>query len=368
MTRPIFAPYTSPPAIRTGQAEAANAAYFESYATIFPASYNSVVAWNNEMLAKIGVKERMTAYTADPLDLRGDQSIVESDYLVRVVSSIATQMQSAVDSIMKLPGSPPTGPIITLYDEELPLSKTISGFFDKATYFFDYISKLYVSIDAYAYWVQTCGLFPIDIFMQLNPALESHAALDTPFNSGTGDFRVTVCFTAIEDSSNVHYVFSGGLDLIVSSVDGLFLEISASPTVKLCSGWFFDGKYHTVSITRVGGGVSTVIDGVPGAQFTPTTLVGCRVSHIGMNVNSSYYYAGIIANAGFEDLSVPGNSQTYKLGVISGNTETSQEGNHTITLNGIPESNRELFEFDGVKTWNNTSPLPQKLPATIEVA
>lgn len=100
------------------------------------------------------------------------------------------------------------------------------------------------------------------------------------------------------------------------------------------------------------------------AKITATTTK--NIKYLGTRFTMASFYNGILANPVATISSV---TTTNTLGLSTGNSEPSEEANNTITYVDIPDSDRESFQLSGDKTqWDNISPLPQELPAVIEIA
>jgi hypothetical protein len=132
--------------------------------------------------------------------------------------------------------------------------------------------------------------------------------------------------------TNGFYSFNAGFTV---EVDGLV--VTGSDTYPL------DGKLHKMKLS-----------------FLSSLSIGL----LGKRNAASNYYNGILANP---VATISGVTTTNTLGLATGNSEPSAEANNTITYVNIPDSNRELFQ-NAVTQWDNISPLPQELPAVIEIA
>jgi len=201
-------------------------------------------------------------------------------------------------------------------------------------------------------------------FIDLDPVLNSYYLLNTHVTFA-GDFEIEFEFTY---SLNTGAILGGGgagneLRFDPNNNRFRFIANGGFTNLVITSVNYNIGTLYKCTLRRVTGLVSLEINGE-----TPTTSNAqpFLITHVGQNGAGSIHFNGIIANPKLTDLVTPANNQTYALGQATGNTETSAEGGDTITYVNVPESNRELFEFDGVTTWDNISPEPQTLPATIE--
>ena len=191
-------------------------------------------------------------------------------------------------------------------------------------------------------------------FAQLDSVLMSHLVYANTLVFGAGDTfefeflaptATTVGNEYLTDSSSgtrawiyLHpdgtYQLSGGFTLEVDDV------------VKTTTSTYpVDGKLHKVKYTFTG--------------VMSINTVGCRFS-------LELFYNGIIANP---VATISGVTTSNTLGLATGNVEASVPTGpaNAITYVNIPDAQREKFK-NAVTQWDNISPLPQELPAVIEIA
>jgi hypothetical protein len=202
-------------------------------------------------------------------------------------------------------------------------------------------------------------------FVTLDPVLNSSYEMAQPITF-TGDFEIEVEFSTTstggentlcgEELYLKFRVANGSLQLLIG--DGTQWRINATSGV----GVFRDGKLHKAKLTKLGDVYKVFADGVEVISTSNTATVLPKVSFIGSARSNAYYFDGIIANAKFTDQSGASDVvTTFKLDQATANTESSVEGNNSVTYNNIPQSARDLYTLDG-NIWTDSA------GNTIEVA
>lgn len=214
------------------------------------------------------------------------------------------------------------------------------------------------------------GALPIEVrtLIEFDSVLNGHCVLNTPITFA-GDFEAEIELSTtnavnqilIGDRHDTTYYFSFDTISLNAFIAGNKYSVAWTTQAP------HDGKLHKVGYCLIGNQLSFFFDDALLDTKTVIPYVGVNNFLIGTSNSLNTYFGGIIANAKLTDLTNPANNQTYKLDQATGNVEASQEGNHTLTYVNIPESNRELFESSDIG-WDNISPMPQELPAQIEVA
>ena len=190
-------------------------------------------------------------------------------------------------------------------------------------------------------------------FVTLDPVLNSKYEITNPLTF-TGDFEIesdiaTSSLTGhmIVSTSNVtqDYIF------VRSSTGEVGLSIfgvGITGTIVVT-----DGKLHTIKITKVGTTLSLFVDGVADGTTT-TTGASAQIGLIGGWSANSLFYKGIIANVKLTDKSGASDVvTTFKLDQATANTESSVEGDNSLTYNNIPQSGRELYTLEDAAWVNN---------------
>ena len=128
-----------------------------------------------------------------------------------------------------------------------------------------------------------------------------------------------------------------------------------------------DGKIHDFGLIRSGSDVDILLDGAVVASATSSD--DFTFNSIGSQkggTTSIPFWDNIISDSRIVDQGTP---TTFRLDEATSNTENSVEGNNSLTYVNIPTSIREQFQLSSDATqWDNISPAPQELPATIEIA
>jgi hypothetical protein len=199
---------------------------------------------------------------------------------------------------------------------------------------------------------------------------------------GTGG-AITRHFAQLDDVLMSHYVYAN--TLVFASGDTFEFEFLA-PTSTVSANQYLtdsdanldraffllspDGTYSFPT------GFTMTVDGVAIDTNSVYTQDGKlhkvvmsfeavrRIGFLGVRYDGTGFYNGIITNP---VATISGVTTTNTLGLATGNSEPSAEASNTITYVNIPDSNRELFQ-NAVTQWDNISPLPQELPAVIEIA
>ena len=189
-------------------------------------------------------------------------------------------------------------------------------------------------------------------FVTLDRVLNSHYEMTAPITF-TGDFEIEFEFSNAT-SQNFQMLTSGtsNTEYLALLSSGL-LELRLPDFVIYTTTVVNDGKLHLIKVTRVGTTVNIIVDGALEGTQTQDTNIEIS-SYIGKWYNGSYPFDGIIANAKFTDKSGASDVvTTFKLDQATANTESSVEGNNSLTYNNIPQSGRELYTLEDAAWVNN---------------
>lgn len=190
-------------------------------------------------------------------------------------------------------------------------------------------------------------------FLPMDPVLNSYGTLDTAFTP-SGDFEVEALVST--SSSSALNILSGTLQ----ANDSIILNTNTSGQVRflayaglslqtsITSTSINDGKLHLIKATYTGTTAELFIDGV--SQGTQTwALDGNQdIVNVGFRPGLGRYFDGYIADVKLTDLSTSSNSRIFPLAIGSGTTENSTINTGSITINNIPDADRELFIFEEV--------------------
>jgi hypothetical protein len=178
----------------------------------------------------------------------------------------------------------------------------------------------------------------------------------------TGDFIHS--FEFIYDGIGIQTVLSdtaGSLERLYLAGTGV--ELTGQVFVSALTGLDVN-KLHRGTLVRTGSSIELFINDAPKGTMSRSSPVVFNAIAGNHNLTDRFF-DGILANI---DL---GNGNAWKLDLATGNTEQAANGNNLLTYVGIPNSNRELFEFNAATDpdqWENISPSVQVLPAIIQVA
>tara|TARA_R110000823_G_scaffold95441_1_gene208274 strand:+ start:53 stop:721 length:669 start_codon:yes stop_codon:yes gene_type:complete len=194
-------------------------------------------------------------------------------------------------------------------------------------------------------------------FVNLDNILNSIYTMSTPIVlSGDFEYEVEVSTTYAQYGMIFGHNSVGGY-IAVNPQGGIKLQLATNINSTL---YVRDGKLHKIKVTRVSGVVKLFIDGVLDGTFNDTSTLNYNL--IGAWIQGNLYFKGIIANAKFTDKSGASDTvTTFKLDKATANTESSIEGNNSVTYTNIPQSARDLYTLDGT-TWTDAA------GNTIEVA
>ena len=189
-------------------------------------------------------------------------------------------------------------------------------------------------------------------FVNLDPVLNSYYELASPITF-TGDFEIETEFSTtsadnqllVGDNFNTTYYFrtdaSSGFKFFIA---GANISFSSSTNIK-------DGELHKVKFKLVGTSLSCILNNISLGSQTITPYTGANNFIIGNSNVANFFFDGIIANAKFTDKSGASDVvTTFKLDQATANTESSIEGNNSVTYTNIPQSARELYSLED-DTW-----------------
>ena len=195
-------------------------------------------------------------------------------------------------------------------------------------------------------------------FVTLDPVLNSHYEMAAPITF-SGDFEIEVEFYIADVSSiasaamifgnsadwrgNVLFVTSGG-DLIIRSDNDVTISVSNVIT---------SSKLHKIKYIKSGSSIQGFLNGTE--ILLPTAFGTINFNMIGSRYTGEYFFEGIIANVKFTDQSGASDVvTTFKLDQATANTESSVEGNNSVTYVNIPQSARDLYTLDG-NIWTDSA-------------
>ena len=197
-------------------------------------------------------------------------------------------------------------------------------------------------------------------FVTLDPVLNSAYEMAQPITFA-GDFEIEFEFSTTT---------TGTYGIIIGSTTSQsdFLALGSTGRVRVQFGGsslngtilINDGKLHKCKVARISGVISVFVDGVLDGSYSNAAT--STFNTLGRWATNTYYFNGIIANAKFTDQSGASDVvTTFKLDQATANTESSVEGNNSVTYVNIPQSARDLYTLDG-NIWTDA------VGNTIEVA
>ena len=210
-------------------------------------------------------------------------------------------------------------------------------------------------------------------FVTLDPVLNSYYEVASPITF-TGDFEIEFEVSgqdltsdqALIDSSVFNKLVAGEILLYIDNPNGLDLLIcdGANGFNRQTFGGqseILNSKLNTISLNRLNGVITSKLNNVQlGGSITNSETI--RFSEKLIGGGNSRKFNGIIANAKFTDQSGASDVvTTFKLDQATANTESSVEGNNSVTYVNIPQSARDLYTLDG-NIWTDAA------GNTIEVA
>ena len=196
-------------------------------------------------------------------------------------------------------------------------------------------------------------------FVTLDPVLNSHYEVAAPITFA-GDFEIEVEFSKGPQESDYN-VLIGQSNTTSNWITTRTNYVSISMGAAVLNGVIpiLDGKLHLIKLTRVGSLISLYVDGVADGTMNKTNNI--VFDQIGRNTGS-HFFDGILANVKFTDQSGASDVvTTFKLDQATANTESSVEGNNSVTYVNTPQSARDLYTLEG-STWTDAA------GNTIEVA
>lgn len=188
-------------------------------------------------------------------------------------------------------------------------------------------------------------------FNTLDPIQNSYYLIASPIVFA-GDYEVQADVYFIGATLRPYGNSNNGNSRVVISSDGSinWRVGTTSAELNAPAGSVPANTLSTLLVTRVGTVGQILVNGVQVATGVVLTTA-TDIDVIGRN--STAYSDGIIANAKFTDKSGVANAvTTFALDTPVGNTESSAEGNNSVTYVNIPDVNeatplREEFEFKG---------------------
>jgi len=214
-------------------------------------------------------------------------------------------------------------------------------------------------------------------FTQLDPVANAYYELETPITL-TGDFEIEVWFSSTSVAASMNLI-SG----TIVTEDTIILDFTSSNTIRAfayvgttlqpitstSSLPYLDGKLRTAGIRYTGTTVELLVDGVVMSSGTWALNGNQNIAYSGARAGTTNYLDSILSNlkitdkSGAEDVTT-----TFALDSGKGvTTENSLENNNSLTRINVADEDIELFEKSG-NQWGNISPLPQELPAVIQIA
>ena len=191
-------------------------------------------------------------------------------------------------------------------------------------------------------------------FVNLDPVLNSYYEMAAPITF-TGDFEIEVEISTITTDS-LTIIFASATDtdnyIAFTAAGAIRVKIGGINTDTPSGVLPIDGKLHTLKIKRVGLVLTKILDDVIVDTDVLGSVLNMLISEIARNSAGAFdYFDGIIANAKFTDKSGASDVVTsFKLDQATANTESSIEGNNSVTYINIPQSARELYTLED-DTW-----------------
>jgi hypothetical protein len=194
-------------------------------------------------------------------------------------------------------------------------------------------------------------------FLPFDPVLNSYAELDTAFKPA-GDFEVEATVSTIS-SSDINIFSSTSvnddeirIDMNSAGTVRVFAYVATTlQTIITSTTTVNDGQLHTIKLTYTGTTAELFINGVSEGTATWSLNGSQEITSVGRVQGGYGYFDGYIANVKLIDKTTASNSRIFPLAVGAGATENSTINSGSITINNIPDADRELFTFDSVNDW-----------------
>jgi|TARA_R110000744_G_C19212325_1_gene546200 hypothetical protein len=201
-------------------------------------------------------------------------------------------------------------------------------------------------------------------FVNLDPILNSYYEIATPITF-VGDFEIEAEFSTTNTNNQIllgdNHTTSMYFNIDSNSIN-VYMGGGYERSFAFGSITLHDGKLHKVKYKLTGTSLEVFLDGTSLGSQTVTLYTGANNFRIGSSNSVNQWFDGIIANAKFTDKSGASDTvTTFKLDKATANTESSIEGNNSVTYTNIPQSARDLYTLDGT-TWTDAA------GNTIEVA
>jgi len=207
-------------------------------------------------------------------------------------------------------------------------------------------------------------------FSQLDSAKSAYLSLDTPFvltglsasiklSIYTSDTTATLTAGSVQGNNEIVIDINGG-NVRVLGYAGATLQSIINTGVNIS-----DNILHTVELTIAGTSVNVYIDDTPAGSATWALTGNEDIKYFGRRASGTNLTDGIIADIGLIDTAAGANTQAYKVGEQSANTENSASNSFTLSYNSVAATDREEFELNGSQ-WDNLAPV--NLPAVIPIA
>lgn len=190
-------------------------------------------------------------------------------------------------------------------------------------------------------------------FMTFDPVLNSYAELDTAFQP-SGDFEIEAVVSTTATTGTLT-ILSGS----AQSNNAVIVDVQSTGTVRFfayvggslqtiitSTSTVNDGQLHIITATYTGTTAELFIGGASEGTATWALDGNQDIKYAGQRVGAGNYFDGYIADVKLTDLTTAANSRIFPLAVGAGTTENSTINSGSITINNIPDANRELFTFD----------------------
>jgi hypothetical protein len=185
------------------------------------------------------------------------------------------------------------------------------------------------------------------VFNTLDPSLTSYYTINNTI-AFSGDFEIELDFATSQ---------TGGAGMLLIGDDhanSIYVRTDPAGTIKVWldgAGYIFsvgtytDGELHNLIIRQTGTSMVLILDGVSTSAQAVVPYTGGNDFFIGSWTNATdKYFDGVIANVKLTD-HVTSVVTTFGLDTATGTSESSDEGNNSVTYVNVSESNRHEFTF-----------------------
>lgn len=188
-------------------------------------------------------------------------------------------------------------------------------------------------------------------FLPFDPVINSYCTLNAAFQP-SGDFEVEALVST--SSSSALNILSGTLQannsiILNTNTSGqvrFLAYVGLSLQTSITSSSINDGDLHAIKATYTGTTAELFVDGVSQGTATWALDGNQDIVNFGFRPGLGRYFDGYLANFRLIDKTTAANSRAFPLAVGAGTTENSTINSGSITINNIPDGDRELFTFD----------------------